>query len=552
MKADLKGELRQYRALTITLMAGIALSVTAFVYLLSVNIEERRGDLRVQASLHALRIESGLGATTRVVDYARLLEAFAENARSRASADEIDALAAGAGARQLCVVQPGRSAALYRYDDALACPSSDAASGPRIDVAVATGRPRASLYFRPVNANLAEIRILLAVPAATGIRALVEIPLVAVFARANAVTDEAFRTSAVSCLYVGDGDSEIRIGCTTSPSGPYPIDDANPMATPGADVHTHDFELYDRRWRVATAVMPHSIASAVSAYPIAALLFFLFITAGSAVFVYKTTAAGIHLRRQQKTLNQALDDLRRHNEELEQFSYMASHDLQTPVRHVITRATMMLEDLDSGDDAEARRSAALVLESAQRMHRLVVDLLAFCRTGDTELKVVPVDMGRLVQRKIDVLRDANRDVDFRAQVGELPTIRTDETLVSQLVQNLLANAIRFRQPGVPLTVDVGAEWDGERRRWTFHVRDNGIGIADDQLERIFLPFKQLDHERRASGTGIGLSIAKRVVERLGGSIRVESGVGRGSCFYFTLPNVYTGLGEHPLVAGMDT
>ncbi len=184
-------------------------------------------------------------------------------------------------------------------------------------------------------------------------------------------------------------------------------------------------------------------------------------------------------------------------------------------------------------DPDADEFIGFAVDGARRMQELINDLLAYSRVGSRALEVQPVDTGRLADRVISDLGGAIEDAGATVQRDELPTVLGDPTQLQQLFQNLIANGIKFGRPGVAPVVTISV-----RRRdagWTFAVRDNGIGIEPQYLDRIFVLFQRLHSRAEYPGTGIGLAICKKIVERHGGTIRVESEPGIGTMFEFTLP-----------------
>jgi PAS domain S-box-containing protein len=243
--------------------------------------------------------------------------------------------------------------------------------------------------------------------------------------------------------------------------------------------------------------------------------------------------ANITERKQAETaMAEQARELARSNAELEQFAYVASHDLQEPLRMVSSYVQLLARRYRGRLDADADDFIAYAVDGAQRMQRLINDLLAYSRVGTRGKPFVLTDCAGVVRYALDNLQESVRESGARIVVGDLPTLLGDETQLVQLFQNLLGNALKFRGE-VPLLIEVGAvpRPDG----WEFYVTDNGIGIESHHHERIFQIFQRLHERDKYPGTGIGLAICKKIVERHGGEIRVESGVGRGASFRFFLP-----------------
>jgi PAS domain S-box-containing protein len=228
-------------------------------------------------------------------------------------------------------------------------------------------------------------------------------------------------------------------------------------------------------------------------------------------------------------------ELARSNVELEQFAYVASHDLQEPLRMVRSYLQLLERRYKSKLDADADEFIAYAVDGAARMQTLINDLLAYSRIGTQGKPPQPTNCAEVLERVLANLAIAIEESEAVVMYDALPTILADGVQLGQLFQNLIGNAIKFRGKATP-KVHVGAERkDGE---WHFWVRDNGIGIAPEYYHRLFMIFQRLHSRNEYPGTGIGLAICKKIVERHGGRIWVESlGVpGKGTTFYFSLPD----------------
>lgn len=234
----------------------------------------------------------------------------------------------------------------------------------------------------------------------------------------------------------------------------------------------------------------------------------------------------------EQTILQQTEKLIRSNADLQQFVYVASHDLQEPLRMIASFSEFLKVRYRGKLDDEANEFISHVVSGATRMSALIGDLLSYSRVINAdEVPVVPVDVGEIVGWALDNLHLAIRESGAVVEIGALPTVRGEKSNLAQVFQNLVGNAIKYRGQS-PLLVKIDARAEGEN--WIFSVADNGIGIAPEYQEAIFGLFKRL-HGENYPGTGIGLAVCKRIVERHRGRIWVESAPGVGSTFRFTLP-----------------
>lgn len=238
-------------------------------------------------------------------------------------------------------------------------------------------------------------------------------------------------------------------------------------------------------------------------------------------------------RRAEVALLQKTQELARSNAELEQFAYVASHDLQEPLRAVAGCVQLLQQRYEGQLDGRADEFIHHAIDGAARMRDLINDLLAYSRVESRGHTLAPTDAAAALKEALENLLVSVRESSAQITSDPLPMVVADHVQLVQLLQNLVSNSIKFRADR-PVVIHIGVEYkSGE---WLFSVRDNGIGIESQYAERIFRVFQRLHTRREYPGTGIGLAICKKIVERHGGRIWVTSDGDHGSTFYFTLPD----------------
>lgn len=236
-------------------------------------------------------------------------------------------------------------------------------------------------------------------------------------------------------------------------------------------------------------------------------------------------------------LNQELEkkvkELAISNQELEQFAYVASHDLQEPLRMVTGFLTQLEKKYHGYLDEKAHQYIYYATDGAKRMRQIILDLLDFSRIGKQKEKSTALNLNRLVEETITLNRNLLEEKKAKVILNNLPVISSYHSPLRQVFQNLITNAVKYSKPDLPPTIRIWAT--DEETEWKIAIEDNGIGIAQEYHERIFIIFQRLHKREDYGGTGIGLAVVKKIVENLGGAIWVESTPGEGSTFYFTLP-----------------
>lgn len=234
----------------------------------------------------------------------------------------------------------------------------------------------------------------------------------------------------------------------------------------------------------------------------------------------------------EKRVAERTEELQTVNKELESFSYSVSHDLRSPLRAVEGFSLILEEDYDHILDDEGRRLLAVIQDNARRMHMLIDDLLKFSRLGRQPIKTVTIDMDRLVAEVCEEVIPRGAAASVQVNGESLPQAPGDRSLLKQVWINLLSNAVKYSSTREESIIEYGGHVDGEEI--VYHVRDNGVGFDMQYYDKVFTIFQRLHRDEEFAGTGIGLAIVQRVVNRHGGRVWAESRLGEGSIFYFSL------------------
>ncbi len=238
-------------------------------------------------------------------------------------------------------------------------------------------------------------------------------------------------------------------------------------------------------------------------------------------------------RQREEELKKLSEELRRSNDDLQQFAYVAAHDLQAPLHLVDGYMRLIARRYKDKLDEKAHEFIEGAIDAVKDMRDLIRDLLEYSEVGSTDIHAEPVVCSSVLNKAISSLRKAIEKTNAVISHDKLPLLAVDASQVSRVFQNLVGNALKYHGKETPVIHMSAQQMENE---WVFSVRDNGIGIAPEQTERIFKIFRRLHGKGEYPGTGIGLAICKKTIERHGGRIWVESELGKGSTFYFTIPD----------------
>jgi len=281
-----------------------------------------------------------------------------------------------------------------------------------------------------------------------------------------------------------------------------------------------------------------TIASAVEAMKMGALDYILKPFKFSAILPVINRAISVRTLRVenaelQRNLVQRTAELETANQELEAFSYSISHDLRAPLRSIDGFSNILLKRYSEDLPEDAKRLFGNIITSSQRMSQLINDLLALSRMGVQQLQIRTVSMSLLVQETLEELKKIHDNPAIVVEVDDLPDCKCDSSLIKQVLFNLLSNAFKFTRHCEKPVVQVGGHIENDKAH--YFVRDNGVGFDMNYVYKIFGVFQRLHTQEEFEGTGIGLSIVRRIVTRHGGQVWAESTINSGATFYFTLP-----------------
>lgn len=233
-----------------------------------------------------------------------------------------------------------------------------------------------------------------------------------------------------------------------------------------------------------------------------------------------------------KNLKEYSGQLERSNKDLESFSYSVSHDLRAPIRGISGFSKILMEDFGKNLDEEGQRILNIIIKNSENMGQLIDDLLEFSRLGRREIAFTNVNMQQVMERVLEEVKDCYPGIKIETRIGELPSIKADSALLKQMLFNLISNAFKYSKDKEHPKVDIDSyQNNGEV---TYFIKDNGAGFDMRYQHKLFNIFQRLHHSEQFEGTGVGLAIVKRVIEKHNGKVWAEGKVNEGACFYFTL------------------
>lgn len=238
------------------------------------------------------------------------------------------------------------------------------------------------------------------------------------------------------------------------------------------------------------------------------------------------------LYQQKESLKNTLTTLKEKNNDLEKFAYVASHDLQEPLRMVTGFMSQLKKKYSHALDEKAQQYIFYAIDGAKRMRSIILDLLEYSRVGKDGLSMEKIHLNTVLNDVLLNMKQETQRKNANILVKKMPDILVYTTFFTQIFQNLISNSLKYNRIEIPPDISIGCLDDGDH--WTFSVEDNGIGIEEEYYDKIFVVFQRLHNRNEYSGTGTGLAIVKKIVEQLGGKVWVKSVIDKGSVFYFTL------------------
>lgn len=498
-------ELVKYRALAISLVIGLIVSVMMFTVMLRLDMQSNMKDFEFAAGADMRVIGSRLTSIAKDINYLSTIYRD-PNRRLDEAAD---------------FLRRGQLRRLIKYQ---------CFAEPRADVDIVEDSWCRERFSSDEMASWAQSGRAVSMRDSDEGR-LIEIPLPASAARIflsvaqfmEGIAANQFIAGEIAtpvCLQLLHPAGERTVGCIGDGLSAS-SDDIRASQRAAGMTFESQFDTGPARWQMIAYPDPQSMARSLSVVPFMVLGMFLVGTGLGCYWVYSATGKNIDLRNQKHRLQRLVAEIEQKNDDLDQFATMAAHDLQAPLRFLSMHFFMLKDalDLPAGDDnAETLQT---IEEQLERMRALIIDLLLFCRAGQSELADEQVDVAYVVMHIWQHLQTEYPDNDFQLAFDQLPELqRADRVLLNQVFSNLIENAIKYRDPSRPALVRIDAEPREHGGLWHFRVSDNGKGIAEEFRKRVLLPFQRLDTDTK--GTGIGLAIVRRLVEAHGGDLWIES------------------------------
>ena len=340
-----------------------------------------------------------------------------------------------------------------------------------------------------------------------------------------------------SCLTLKIQNKFVQIACHNTSETTYPNAVEISAATNLNLYDSVDFTVHNTHWQMLFRPNAENIAGHLSSTPFVVLGGTVIFSGLICLFVFSSAHKAVKLSQQNNQLAELLGRLEQQNIDLDQFATMAAHDLQAPLRFMVNQAHVLRLDIGDLDRPDLHELSDIIIQQGARMQALVLDLLSYCRAGQNELTLQFVNIPQLIEDQISGLIPQADYQEPQITVGKLPaTLLTDQHKLAEIIRNLLDNAVKFSQQNGPACVSIKASQEDGCGQWTFVIDDNGCGIDAVHRKNIFRPFRRLDVT--LDGTGIGLAIVKKLVERLQGRIWVDTASSGGARFCFTLPELY--------------
>lgn len=536
--------LTTFRALAITLIVSVVLAVLTFARFLQIDLERAERDLAHGSSLaiaqhrgeFALRIDwlDGLARAWSSFDASRqaIAKVYGESMEQ-------------AGVARICLrdTTPGTPAPGRDGSVSMDCegPISDDAGGSRTAIAGGLSRHLViddadRLWIRYRDDGPREVAIELSKTAWLASF----MPDLSTTRRSGPATGSPHSQAAEepglvdfierACIEIRLAEGYRSIGCAGVADHPTPAGVADAI-TATTRIETLDVDGIE--WRVILTPDQRAIGGNVTPTPFVVLFVCLALGAMIGLFVYSMTERSLRLAAQSRHMRTMLDRLGRQNRDLEQFASMAAHDLQAPMRFVVANAHVLLMELETMARPDLQELGESLVRQGDRMRALVLDLLEYCRADHKPLERSVVEPRTVIDEEVALLKTDPANADSRVELGALPeSMMLDRSKFTQIVRNLVGNALKFSRGQESPVVRIEARRQAHESQWIFRIEDNGPGVPAEYHERVFEPFHRLDDS--TEGTGIGLAIVRKLIERHGGRIWFDPAHRHGTALCFTL------------------